>query len=158
MDLHDVEPMLEKTLIHISLALEQGLLQDVWRHLSNNPQEVMSMEKEAPHFCWLNNVWLATLEQVQHLDGFQDFLSPSQLSTLQDATVNVPVVILNASKACCTTLVLTLNGVQHVPLPDLSSHHVTTLVKLIRIAIGQGQRHFAPRFNPGSCGTDAIHF
>jgi hypothetical protein len=78
------------------------------------------------------------VELVRRFDGFEDFMRPSRLSTLQNAVVNGPVVILNTSKAGCAALILTLNGVQHVPLPDLSSHHVTTLVKLIRNAIAQG--------------------
>jgi tetratricopeptide (TPR) repeat protein len=138
MDLRDVAPKLEEKLRQISLALEQGLLRDASRHLSDNPQKVISMEKEASHFRCLNDEWLATLGQVRSLDGFQDFMRPSRLSTLQDAVVNGPVVILNASEAGCAALVLTLNGVQHVPIPDLSSHQVTILVKLIRNAIAQG--------------------
>ncbi|KIM82633.1 hypothetical protein PILCRDRAFT_70495, partial [Piloderma croceum F 1598] len=140
MDLRGVAPILEDKLIRISLALEQGSLRDASRHLSDSPQKVMSMEKEASHFRCLNDEWLATVELVRHLDGFQDFMRPSRLSTLQDAVVNGPVVILNASKAGCAALVLTLNGVQHVPIPDLSSHQVTTLVELIRNAIAQGGR------------------
>ena len=71
------------------------------------------------------------------LSGLQH---PRRLSMLQDAIVSGPVVILNASKAGCAALVLTLHGVQHVPIPELSSHQVTTLIKLIRNAIAQGGR------------------
>ena len=139
MDLRDVAPLLEKKLIRISLALEQGSLRDASGHLSDN-QKIMSMEKEASHFRSLNDEWLATVELVRRLDGFEDFMRPRRLSTLQNAAINGLVVILNTSKAGCAALVLTLNGVQHVPLPDLSSHHVTTLIKLIRNANAQGGR------------------
>jgi hypothetical protein len=77
---------------------------------------------------------------VRRLDGFQDFLRTNRLSALQDAVVNGPVVILNASETGCAALVFNLNGVQHVPIMDLSLHQLTTLVKLIRNAIAQSGR------------------
>jgi len=68
-------------------------------------------------------------------------MRPCRLSTLQGAAANGPIVILNASKTCCTALVLTLNDVQHIPLLDLSLNQVTNLVKLIQHAIAQGGRN-----------------
>jgi hypothetical protein len=63
------------------------------------------MEKEAINSHHLNNQWLATLEEVQQLGGFQDFLQPRQLSTLQRAAANGLVVILNTSTAGTTALI-----------------------------------------------------
>ena len=140
MDLHDVAPELEEKLRHISLALEQGSLRDASRSLSHTPQKVMSMEREASHFHRLNDEWLVTLEEVRQLDGFQDFLRPSRLSTLQCAAASGPIVVLNASQAGCAALILTSAGVQHVPLPNLNFTLVTKLVKLLRCAIGQDGR------------------
>ena len=133
-NLHDVAPELEKEVRRISLALEFSSLRDVSRHLSDTPQKVMSMEEEASHFLRLNNEWLATIEEVRKLRGFQDFLRPSRLSTLQDAAVNGPVVVLNTSISGNDALIITLSGVQHIPLPDLSFTDVNILVKLLQAA------------------------
>jgi hypothetical protein len=105
------------------------------------------MEKEASHFRYLNDEWLATLEAVRQLEGFQDFLRPSRLSTLQNAAARIPVVILNASATDCSALILTAMGVQHVPLADLSFTEVTTLVKLTHHAIAQNGRGVVPESN-----------
>ena len=101
-DLHDVAPELEKRLRSISSALELGSFRDASRTLSDSPQKLLSMEREASHFQKLDNEWLTTLEEVRQLEGFQDFLHTSQLSTLQGAAAKGPVVILNASKAGCS--------------------------------------------------------
>ena len=139
-DLRDAAPELEQKLTCISLKLEQGSLRDVSRSLPYSPQRVLSIEKEATHFRHLNNEWLATLEEVRKLDGFRDFLYPSRLSTLQSASVNGPVVVLNISEPGCFALILTTIGVQHVPLLNVSLTEVTKLVKLIRHAIAQSGR------------------
>ncbi|KAF8490598.1 CHAT domain-containing protein [Gautieria morchelliformis] len=139
-DLRKVAPELEETLRDISLALEQGSLRDVSRDMSDNSQQKTSMEREAVRLHRLNDKWLATLEEVRQLEGFEDFLRPRRISTLLGAAVEGPVVILNASKAGCAALILTsLNGVQHVPLA-LTFANVTVLVDLMRIATVPGHR------------------
>jgi hypothetical protein len=134
-DLHDIAPELEERLRCISFALEQGSLRDVSRNMSDSPQKVMSMEKEASHFQDLGDEWLATLEEVRQLEGFKDFLRPSRLSTLRGAAAKGPVVILNASEAGCSALILNSTGVRHLPFLQLTFTTVTTLVKLIQSAI-----------------------
>jgi hypothetical protein len=94
----------------------------------------MSMEQETSRFHNLNDEWLDALEKVQRLDGFQDFLRPSRLSTLQGAAINGPVVILNASQSGSDAMIVTLSGVKHIALPDLSFTAVNALVKLTQTA------------------------
>ncbi|KAF8501295.1 CHAT domain-containing protein, partial [Gautieria morchelliformis] len=138
--LRKVAPGLEETLRDISLELEQGSLRDVSRGMSDNSQRRMSMEREAVRLRRLNDKWLATVEDVRQLKGFEDFLRPRQISTLLGAAVEGPVVILNAGKARCAALILTsLSGIQHVPLP-LTFADVTALVDLMRIATAPGHR------------------
>jgi hypothetical protein len=133
--LHDAKPDLEKRLRYISLALEQGSLLDMSRSLSGTPwQKSTTMEQEATRLRRLNDEWLATLEEVRQLNGFQDFLRPSRLSALQDAAADGPIVILNTSASSSDALILTISGVEHVPLPDLSLADVELLVKEIQIA------------------------
>ncbi|KIM74613.1 hypothetical protein PILCRDRAFT_14277 [Piloderma croceum F 1598] len=145
MDLRDTAPELEEQLRRISIALEQGSFRDASTSPSHTMQKVMSMEQETSHFRRLNDKWLATLEQVRRLSGFQDFLRPSRLSTLQCAANNGPIVILNASQTGCNALILTSTGVQHtIPFPDLNFTLLTKLVKLLRYAIGYGGSRDAP--------------
>ena len=141
-DLHEVAPELEAKLRHISVTLEEALLRDTSRNMSDSQQKVMLMEKEASYCRNLNDEWLATLEEVRKLDGFQDFLGQSRFSTLQHAAANGPVVILNASNSACAALILTSSStvVKHVPLPNLHFPEVTKLVKLVRHAIAPNGR------------------
>jgi tetratricopeptide (TPR) repeat protein len=139
-DLRGVAPELEKKLMHISLALERGSLRDASRHLSDTPQKVISMEKEASYCYRLNEEWLATLSEVRQIDGFQDFLRPSRLSVLQHAATNGPVILLNASQTDCAALILTSTESHHVLLPDLSLTGVIRLVEILRYAIERSGR------------------
>ena len=140
-DLYEVAPELVAKLKRISMELERGSFRDVSRRLSEAPQKVMSMEKEASHFRRQNEEWLTTLEEVRQLDGFQNFLRPNRISMLQHGATNGPVVILNASNTGCAALILTATGIQHVPFPDLSFVAVTVLVKLLRYAVAQDGRN-----------------
>jgi hypothetical protein len=139
-NLHDAAPELEAKLRRISIALEQGSLRDVLKSPSDAPQKVMLMEQEASHLRRLNDDWLATLEEVRCLDTFGDFLRPSRIFSLQNAAVNGPIVVLNASKTRCDALILKSTGVHYVPFPNLDFVEVSVLVKLIRYAITQDSR------------------
>jgi tetratricopeptide (TPR) repeat protein len=145
-DLRDVAPELEKQLRQISYALERGSLRDESRTLSGTPQNVMAMEREAVRLRRLNDQWLATLAQVRHLDGFQDFLRPNRITALQTAATDGPVVIVNTSESGCDALIMTTSSVKHVPLPELSFSDVSLLVKLIQIAtIPTGRKTSLPK-------------
>ncbi|KIM87777.1 hypothetical protein PILCRDRAFT_3527 [Piloderma croceum F 1598] len=144
-DLRDVKPELEKELKRISLALETGSLRDESMGPSDAAQKEMSMEQEAIHFRRLNDEWVATVEKVRQLNGFQDFMRPSRLSSLQAATKDGPLVILNTSISGSDALIMTLHGVEHIPLPDLGIEEVHNLVKLIQHATTPwGKRSFLP--------------
>jgi len=90
------------------------------------------MEQDAVHFRCLNNDLLATLDQVRQLGGFQDFLLPKRLSTLQDAAIDAPVVIINTNDSGSDALIMSASALKHVPLPDLSEVEAHALVKLIQ--------------------------
>jgi hypothetical protein len=147
-DLQVVAPELATELKCIASALERGSFRDMSEDMTDTPQKVMLMEKEASHLNHLNDMWLATLEKARQLDGFQDFLRPSRLSTLQCAAINGLVVILNASESGCDALIMTLTGVEHIPLPELSLTDAHMLVKLTQTATGSKGRY------PEAVGTD----
>ena len=141
--LRDVAPVLESRLKSLSFALEQGSLRDTSRNPTDSPQKLISMEQEARHFRRLNTEWLETLAEVRKLPGFQDFLRPNRLSTLQSAAVDAPVVILNASKSSVDALIMTSSDVKHIPLPNLSFTAINQLVRLIRTASAGNSLHQA---------------
>ncbi|KIM76304.1 hypothetical protein PILCRDRAFT_797811, partial [Piloderma croceum F 1598] len=145
--LREVAPVLESTLKSLSFALEQGSLRDISRNPTDSPQKLISMEQEARHFRRLNTEWLETLGEVRGLPGFQDFLRPSRLSTLQSAAVDAPVVILNASESGCDVLIMTSSDVKHIPLPNLSFTVINKLVRLIR-SVASGHRFLRESFLP----------
>ena len=81
----------------------------------------------------LSREWIATLDEVRHLSGFEDFLRPKSLATLRKAAANGPVVILNAAKSSCDALILRSAGtVEHVTLPKLTFSDVENIVKLVQ--------------------------
>jgi hypothetical protein len=51
------------------------------------------------------------------------------------------VVILNTSKSGSDALIMTLSGVQHIPLPELSFTTVNALVKLTQNATATSGRN-----------------
>lgn len=63
-DLCDMAPAIEQKLRQLSLALDQGSLQDVSRNLVDTPQQAGWMEQEAVHFRQLAAEWVVTVEQV----------------------------------------------------------------------------------------------
>ncbi|MBX6748236.1 MAG: CHAT domain-containing protein [Micromonosporaceae bacterium] len=68
--------------------------------------------------------WDDLVEQVRQIDGFADFLRPPPLKTLLEAAQSGPVVIVNVSRWRCDALVVNADGVQAVPLPDLTEGEV----------------------------------
>jgi hypothetical protein len=149
-DLKDLHPDLEREIRRISFMLEHGSHRDRSRSLSESPEAVMSLEKEESDYRRLNDEWHATLEKVRQLDGFGNFLRPSRLSTLRGAAANGPVVAVNVSKTGPSALILTVSGVEHIPLPELDFTELETLVRLVHTATGRapsGRQSLPPENN-----------
>lgn len=93
----------------------------------------------------LREEWSMTIEHVREMDGYGDFLRPKTLSGLRSAASHGPVVILNGSHGAwraysCSALIMTLTGVQHVPLPGFTLGHAESFVQIIR-AMTRGAGH-----------------
>jgi hypothetical protein len=95
---------------------------------------VKSIEQEASNFRRLDDDWVARVEEVRQLEGFQDFLRPKRFSTLQTATANGPIVILNTGKSGSDALIMTSSSVKHIPLPYMGTAKIYHLVQLTRAA------------------------
>ena len=137
-DLRVVAPQLAQSLTEITFQLEQGSVMDRTKDLSDSSQHKISQEQEAVHFRRLNEQWLVKVEEVRRLDGFDGFLRPIRLSTLQRAATSSPIVILNASDTGCAALILTpsqTKPVQLVPLPNITFSLAQELTRVLRTVV-----------------------
>jgi hypothetical protein len=127
-------PELAQKFKDTSDALEQGSFYNISRNISDTPGAKLEVEKQESKLRRLNEQWLADLQSVRKLNGFEDFLCAKRLSALRMAATNGPVVILNASKSGCAALVLrsTEADVLHVPLTQFSLDTAKALVGRIQ--------------------------
>ncbi|GHB91566.1 hypothetical protein GCM10010306_103420 [Streptomyces umbrinus] len=63
--------------------------------------------------------WDELVRQARRIDGFEDFLKAPSLESLLPAARNGPVVLVNVSRWRCDAVIVTADGVDVVPLPDL---------------------------------------
>ncbi|KAI0917787.1 hypothetical protein AcV7_007105 [Taiwanofungus camphoratus] len=130
-DLMSESPVLGERLRDIFGKLQQSSLFE-----TPGSQKGTLGEKERAGFQSLHDDYLSTLEKIRRLDGFHDFLLPKSVTALRSAASNGPIVLLTAAvEAGCDALVLTLNGVEHVPLPGITPIQVDTLRSLLQIAL-----------------------
>ncbi|KAJ7253856.1 CHAT domain-containing protein [Mycena rebaudengoi] len=98
----------------LSQQLEQASFRDISRDLSTeSQQEALGIEAEAAWCRKLNDDWEETIQAVQKLPGFEDFMRLKSIASLRQAAVTGPIIILLAGKSACSALI-------HVPLPALS--------------------------------------
>jgi hypothetical protein len=64
--------------------------------------------------------WDELVEQVQAIEGFEDFLRPPKIEQLLPAAAGGPVVIVNVSRWRCDALIVELDGVRAVKLRQLT--------------------------------------
>ena len=103
-----------------------------FKGIQTSSSDPSNEQQKAVHYRYLNEYWLKALEEVQGLDGFQNFLSTNRFATLQGAATSGPVVILNASESGCAALIVTMSGVEHIPLPDFTHSFAGVLVEMLR--------------------------
>ncbi|KAJ7292115.1 CHAT domain-containing protein [Mycena rebaudengoi] len=132
--LEDVQPELASKLRHLSQELEQASFRDNSRNVSKDTQrQIMSIEAVGPQFRQLNEAWDETLSVVREVPGFEDFLQPKSIASLQQAAVSGPIIILIASDSGCSALIVKCSeNVQHVKLPALKFQIVEYYANLPR--------------------------
>lgn len=133
-ELHRIAPELAERFQHVSYALEHGSFRSVPIDLSDEQKQI-SLEQESNHFHRLNKEWLAIIEEIRRIDGFQDFLRPKSFVTLKLAASNGPIVILNASASGCDALIVTRSGISHITLTDITYEVAKVLAQLVQSAI-----------------------
>ncbi|MFE3379338.1 CHAT domain-containing protein [Streptomyces anulatus] len=62
----------------------------------------------------------ATIEEIRGLEGFASFARPPEPEALLATAESGPIVVFNCDEARCDALLVTSNGVRHLPLPRLT--------------------------------------
>jgi hypothetical protein len=83
--------------------------------------------------------WDALVGEIRSADGFGDFLRTPKLADLTSAAADGPVAVINISSVRCDALLLTVDGVEVVPLPELSAEIVSARVSAYLKALGSVQ-------------------
>ncbi|KAA1479402.1 TPR-like protein [Dentipellis sp. KUC8613] len=107
--LQDVNPGVAEHFQRASLALDFAST----RKQDPLLQEPESLEDTAQKHRRLAEDWEAVVEEVRHIQGFEDFLRPRRLAALRSATRLGPVVVINVYAEACIALVL-LPGVEEI--------------------------------------------
>jgi CHAT domain-containing protein len=84
---------------------------DLWRH---EVDRRMALARE----------WDELVDKVRKLPGFADFLRPPPFEALLPAASAGPVIIVNISQWRCDALVVKTDGVEPIPLPNLTQQSV----------------------------------
>ncbi|KAJ6526443.1 hypothetical protein B0H19DRAFT_1385724 [Mycena capillaripes] len=134
-ELQSVAPHLALKLRTVSKGLEATSAHDGFQAMKDSSQHIRDLEWEATRRRILTEEWNDTLEAVRNLEGFDGFLLPKSISKLQKASSNGPVVMLNATTSGCDALLVTQEGVKHVPLPAISIETTERLVHILRMTI-----------------------
>jgi hypothetical protein len=122
----DVGRRMEKIMRELETASHRDLSEA--RMLPAYSENHISVEAETNRYRRLNKEWLHALEEVRTLEGFEDFLLPKSILTLQQAATHGPIVILNSSSNGCAALIVTHSAdVRCVPLPDMTHQRVAFL-------------------------------
>ncbi|KAF8998705.1 hypothetical protein BDQ17DRAFT_1428299 [Cyathus striatus] len=109
-------PKLEAKFARISAELERATLK-VELHDAGGHTERLMCEEETVQLGELNEEWEQTLNKIHQLDGFNNFLLPKGVSSLQ-ASAKHPVVYLIPHEYESHALIMLSDCVKHVPLPN----------------------------------------
>ena len=126
--LRELKPELANRLRDIATQLEQGSHRAPSLNIADN-QKRISLEHEAYQLERLNEEWTKTIDDVRHLDGFENFLLPHRFSSLQNAAIEYPVVFLVASGDNSSCLVMTAEKIHHISIPNFKPWELVRLTK-----------------------------
>ncbi|KAJ7237411.1 aromatic di-alanine and tetratricopeptide repeat-containing protein [Mycena rebaudengoi] len=133
-NLEKVDRSLAYKLREISRELERGAFRDTFGNMENISQHhIMSIEAVGVRCRHLQEKWTETVEAVQKLRGFEDFLGPKGIASLRRAAESGPVVILLATRSTSSALIVTSSDdVQCVRLPRINQPAVASYAEIIQ--------------------------
>ena len=134
--LKSASPELADRLREVSNALEHGS----WCQGERKEDPIMNvdLEREGTRLRRLTTEYAQILDDIQHLDGFSDFLLPKSIKSMQKAANGGFIVILNAADARCDALIICPNKISCLPLPDVDYTHVKACHRMIQHALAPG--------------------
>jgi len=100
-------------------------------------QNKLTIDQETSRLNRLHEDWSKAIDNVRLLKGFEDFLRPHRLSSLQAAAYKFPVVTLVANDDGSHILIMTSANIHHIPLLTLSTQELQMLVHLVQAAASQ---------------------
>jgi tetratricopeptide (TPR) repeat protein len=114
-NLRKINPNMADDLVWTSRALERASTCDM---ISDELGVQLSLEEAAQKHRRLAEKWDNLLKSVRMLPGFEEFLLPKKLLTLERAAESGPVVVINVHQSRTDALVLVsgLDNVIHIPL------------------------------------------
>ena len=141
-ELCTIAPELADQLQHISTALELGSYRNMSIELPDNHMK-LAQDQETLQLNHLHEEWTKAINSVRCLKGFEDFLQPHQLSSLQAAASEFPVVALVSNKNESNILIMTSTNVHHILLPSLSANELHKLVQLIQAVTSHSKMQYS---------------
>jgi tetratricopeptide (TPR) repeat protein len=133
-----VSPELEQKLRDISTTLERGSHRNKVVGTADVHAKI-AVDLERERLNRLNEDYLQTLAEVRQLDGFEDFLRPRRVSTLQEAVRHArgPVVLLVENEEESRCLVMTSTNVRALSVPALPTKRLHTLVGFVQAVLNR---------------------
>ncbi|KAJ7505933.1 CHAT domain-containing protein [Mycena galericulata] len=121
-------------LSQLSTELQNVSFRDTARDFSTDIHEkIITIEAEGVRTRRLNQEWEDAITSVRNLSGFEDFMQPKPISSLRNAAVHGPVVILVPGEHSSHALVVCKSQeVECVPLRDANLDWLYYQVRLLR--------------------------
>jgi hypothetical protein len=131
--LRSMAPGMADRITTISSLLEDEALHDITRRVSIQRTGAPGAPSR------LDDTWEQYLDEARQRSLSEDFMHPhsrrKSFAELQPSALQGPVVMLNASEWACDGLIITMEGVKHVPFPDLSPQDLKALGAMLRVAL-----------------------
>ena len=99
-----------------------------------------SVEHHAERKVALTDRRQRVLQEIRRQPGFRDFLRPPSYASLQSASSDGAVIIINISEIRCDALIITDSGIRHVPLANLTHQDVNNAAFMFLAALQAAQR------------------
>ncbi|KAJ7607088.1 CHAT domain-containing protein [Mycena polygramma] len=122
--LETVDARLASKLCELTRELEHASFRGI--STSDNQEKILATEAIGIQYERLNKEWETAVQSARSLTGFENFMKPQDIETLNQAAASGPVIILVPRESESFALIQTFgNPVQYVQLPalDISAAH-----------------------------------
>ncbi|MFI5916000.1 CHAT domain-containing protein [Dactylosporangium sp. NPDC051541] len=151
--LHEVAPGLAGRMREV-----RALLAD----LDNRPAgDAGAADREAAgqRYRRLAEEWEDLLDRARSIEGFADLLVPAPFARLREAARGGPVIVVNVAPRRCDALIVTIDGVRVVPLPDLTVAEAERMAAAFlhpTLGTARAPRDLAPHDRPPGPSTPSV--